>query len=244
MSQSLKRPTSARVMISGFMSSSPTSGSLPSAQSLPGILCPPPSLPLLHSHTCSLALSKIINLLKTPSQDEEHRPAEAYHLGLERHPLRLLVAITDLCSNEIKVCAAEVAGNPGPSPNGSRSPCRSQRRAGEDALCSLPTAGPSGPLGALAPRTGSGASASTHPTSKMDLLFFTARARHFPPSLVILFSPSLQREPRARQLPAVRGLCRRHPRPQRGAPLGRCGLCPGTRGTHALGFLSRKDPKP
>lgn len=45
------------------------------------------------------------------------------------------------------------------------------------------------------------ASASTHPTSKMDLLFFTARARHFPPSLVILFFPSLWRESCTGQLP-------------------------------------------
>lgn len=54
--------------------------------------------------------------------------------------------------------------------------------------------------------------ASTHPTSKIDLLFFTARARHFPPSLVILFSPSLQREVCTCQPPAVRGLqCHRAP---------------------------------
>lgn len=56
------------------------------------------------------------------------------------------------------------------------------------------------------------ASVSTHPISLIDLLFFTARARHFPPSLVILFFPSLQRESCTRQPPAVRGLG--HPRPQ------------------------------
>lgn len=58
---------------------------------------------------------------------------------------------------------------------------------------------------------------STHPISKMDLLFFTARARHFPPSLVIWFFPSLQRELSTRQPPAGRELG--HPHPQHRAPL-------------------------
>lgn len=34
----------------------------------------------------------------------------------------------------------------------------------------------------------------THPTSTMEVLFFTAWATHLPPSLVILFFPSLPRE--------------------------------------------------
>lgn len=51
---------------------------------------------------------------------------------------------------------------------------------------------------------------STHPTSLIDLLFFTAWARHFPPSLVILFFPSLQRESCMCQPPAVRGLSHPH----------------------------------
>ena len=44
-----KRPTSAQYMISQFVSSSPTLGSLLSAQSLLRILCHPHSLPLLPS---------------------------------------------------------------------------------------------------------------------------------------------------------------------------------------------------
>ena len=47
--QSVECPTSAQVMISQFVSSSPTSGCLLSAQSPLQILCPPLSVPLPHS---------------------------------------------------------------------------------------------------------------------------------------------------------------------------------------------------
>ena len=86
---------------------------------------------------------------------------------------------------------------------------------------------------------------STHPTSKIDLLCFTAWARHFPPSLVILFFPSLQRELCPCQPLAVRGLS--HPQTQHRAPLvplGRCGLSPGTHSSGALRSPSGKDPRP
>ena len=47
MAQSVKRPTSAQVMIPRFGSSSPLSGSVLTVQSLLGILSPPPpSAPL------------------------------------------------------------------------------------------------------------------------------------------------------------------------------------------------------
>ena len=52
--QLVKHLTSAQVMISQFMGSSPESGSLLSGQSLLQILCPPLSLPLPLS--CSSAL--------------------------------------------------------------------------------------------------------------------------------------------------------------------------------------------
>ena len=53
--QSVKRPTSAQVMISRFVGSSPVSGSVLTAQSLEllRILCLPLSLPLPHSHSLS-----------------------------------------------------------------------------------------------------------------------------------------------------------------------------------------------
>ena len=54
MAQSIEHPTLAEVMISWFMGSSLTSGSLLSAQSLLQILCPLLFLPLLRSHTLSL----------------------------------------------------------------------------------------------------------------------------------------------------------------------------------------------
>lgn len=149
--------------------------------------------------------------------------------------------------------ADEVAGNPGTSHNGCQFPAEASGAPGRTRPAASPQQAPATlrvylcprtPAGALEPRTGGIARGPTHPTSKMDLLFFTARARHFPPSLVILFSPSLQREPCPHQLPAAGGggggLHHQHPRPQLRAPLGRC----GTRSTHALGFLSRKDPKP
>ena len=61
MAQSVKHPTSALVMISQFMSSSPTSGSLLTAVSLdePASDSVFPSLPLTHSHSVSVSLSKI-----------------------------------------------------------------------------------------------------------------------------------------------------------------------------------------
>ena len=56
--QSLKRPTSAQVMISQFVSLSPVSGSQLPAQGLLQILLLPISLPLPHSlHVLSLTLS-------------------------------------------------------------------------------------------------------------------------------------------------------------------------------------------
>ena len=60
--QSVKRPTSAQVMISQFVSSSPTSGSVLTAQSLEPAsdsVSPSLSLPLPHSFSLSLSLLKI-----------------------------------------------------------------------------------------------------------------------------------------------------------------------------------------
>lgn len=84
---------------------------------------------------------------------------------------------------------------------------------------------------------------STHPTSVIDLLFFTARARHFPPSLVILFFPSLRREgvvhPSASSCEGTQPpSC---PAQSPLAPLGRSGLSPRTHGIYALGSHSGKD---
>ena len=59
--QSVKCWISAQVMISQFMSSSPTSGSVLTVWSLPGILLLPLSLPLPHSCSCCLSLSLKIN---------------------------------------------------------------------------------------------------------------------------------------------------------------------------------------
>ena len=59
--QSVKHLPSAQVMISWFMSSRPTLGSVPTGQSLLRILCPPRSAPPLHGHMGALSLSKIIN---------------------------------------------------------------------------------------------------------------------------------------------------------------------------------------
>ena len=53
--QSVKLLTSAQVMISRFMSLSPTSGFLLSAQSLLQILCPHLCVPLPHLHSLSLS---------------------------------------------------------------------------------------------------------------------------------------------------------------------------------------------
>ena len=58
--QSVEHLTSAQVMISQFVSSSPALGSRLSAQRLLRILCPPLSLPL----PCSLSLSLSLSLLK------------------------------------------------------------------------------------------------------------------------------------------------------------------------------------
>ena len=66
MAQSVKHPTSAQVMISQLVSSSPTSGSVLTAQSLepasdsvsPSLSAPP------HSCSVSLSLSKIKNIQK------------------------------------------------------------------------------------------------------------------------------------------------------------------------------------
>ena len=61
MAQSVKRVTSAQVMISWLVSSSPASGFLLSVQSPLSVLCPLLSLPL----PCSLALSlSKINIIK------------------------------------------------------------------------------------------------------------------------------------------------------------------------------------
>ena len=56
--QSVKRPTSAQVTISRSVSSSPTSGSVLTAQSLEllRIICLPLSLTLPHSYSVSLSL--------------------------------------------------------------------------------------------------------------------------------------------------------------------------------------------
>ena len=55
----VKRPTSAQVMISGFVSLSPASGSVLTAQSLEPAsdsVCPSLSAPPHHSHSVSLSL--------------------------------------------------------------------------------------------------------------------------------------------------------------------------------------------
>ena len=58
---SVKRLTLAQVMISRLVGSSPTSGSLLSAQNPLGILCPPLSLPLSPVHTLFLSKRKSKN---------------------------------------------------------------------------------------------------------------------------------------------------------------------------------------
>ena len=60
MIQSVKHLTSAQIVISQFMKSSLTSGSLLSAQSPLLILCLPLSLPLPHLHMCSLSLKETL----------------------------------------------------------------------------------------------------------------------------------------------------------------------------------------
>ena len=57
--QSVKLPTSAPVMISRFVSSSPVLGSVLTVRSLLGILSLPLSLPLPWLHSLSFSLSKI-----------------------------------------------------------------------------------------------------------------------------------------------------------------------------------------
>ena len=62
MAQSVERPTSAQVVISWLMSSSPASGSVLMAQSLePALDSVCLSLPFLCSHSVSLSLSLKIN---------------------------------------------------------------------------------------------------------------------------------------------------------------------------------------
>ena len=60
--QSVKHPTSAQVMISWFVSSSPASDSLLSAQSLLQILCPPLSLCPSPAHAHGSLSQKKINI--------------------------------------------------------------------------------------------------------------------------------------------------------------------------------------
>ena len=67
MVQSVKRPTSAQVMISQLMSSSPTSGSVLTAQSLEPAsdsVSPSLSLCLSPAHALSLSVSKISKNIK------------------------------------------------------------------------------------------------------------------------------------------------------------------------------------
>ena len=70
MAQCVEPPTSAQVMISQSVGSSPGSGSLPSAWSLLGILSYPVSLPLPCLLSLSLFLSKI-NIKKCDELDYE-----------------------------------------------------------------------------------------------------------------------------------------------------------------------------
>lgn len=82
---------------------------------------------------------------------------------------------------------------------------------------------------------------STHPTSTMEVLFFTARATHFPPSLVILFFPSLQREAH------MVSLCIETPsRPSFFPALSPPGLLASVILLHIYvwGLLSGRDPQP
>ena len=69
MAQSVKRPTSAQVMISQLVSWSPTSGSVLTAQSLEPAsdsVSPSLSLPLLRSCSVSLCLKNKQTLQKKP----------------------------------------------------------------------------------------------------------------------------------------------------------------------------------
>ena len=61
MAQSVERPTSAQVMISRFMGSSPASGSVLTAQSLEPVSdsLSQMSLSLTLPHSCSVSVSKI-----------------------------------------------------------------------------------------------------------------------------------------------------------------------------------------
>ena len=68
MARSVERLTSAHVMISQFVGSNPTSGSLLSAQSPLQILCLPLSAPPPLTHTLSLSLSLSHSLSLSLSQ--------------------------------------------------------------------------------------------------------------------------------------------------------------------------------
>ena len=73
MAQSVKRPTSAQVMISQFVSSSPTSGSVLTAQSLEPASDPvSPSLPLPRSHSACVCLCLCLCLSLSLSKINKH----------------------------------------------------------------------------------------------------------------------------------------------------------------------------
>ena len=92
MAQLVKRPTSAQVMISQFLSSSPASGSLLSAQSPLWILCPPLSVSL--QLVLSLSLSKQTNF-KKKEREGENRMLFDYR-DLEQHFQDIVILHSDI----------------------------------------------------------------------------------------------------------------------------------------------------
>ena len=81
--QSVKRLTSAHVVISQFVSSSPTSHSELSVQSLLRILCLPLFLPLSYLHAPSISLSKISNnKIKKHLKNSHGAPGWLSQLGI------------------------------------------------------------------------------------------------------------------------------------------------------------------
>ena len=87
MAQSVRHPTSALLMISWFMSSSPPSGCVLTVWSLLGILSPPLSLPL----ACSLSLSLP---QKKRKEKKNKRIRGAWVAQPVRHPTSALVMIS------------------------------------------------------------------------------------------------------------------------------------------------------
>ena len=98
MAQSVKHPTSAQVMISGFVSLSPALGSALTVWNLLGILflSSSLSLPLCNSHVLPHSLSKQINKLKKSNQISKSHPCPFPYVFLVG-PLPSIITAASLC---------------------------------------------------------------------------------------------------------------------------------------------------